>query len=453
MEMESGRVGTHSRIGQDGAMSAPFASTSVSPLQASDWARPQPNVGLEAPAYLGGFAKLRGTRQQRELAADALVAENPASTVLHCPLYSFVFGNTSILAPLGLPPLPSSLDEGWPDGYDGDNAPVGVEEVIWAALAVGVNLGGGGEGGETGPPRPLVLSYRNNLRKLFGTAYDPASAWTVDAVAVQVCGRPVICLDIVPLPPTAFDALPESDRYSYWGYRFEALCAHAGYGGGGGGGDGGGDVPPARLGRAEWAGLFKRRLGGVDLLLAAETDGFCPDLADGNSHGWHQREPGAAPVPPVHALVELKTLRWPDPNSRGAAARALHAKKVPTWWVQAWCAGVAAVWTGGREVDGTLTRVDRIPTAGLPSWSAGQGGTWTPAGVVKCGAGIVEWIVARCFERPGEHVRCDYLPPPQQRGGGGGGPSSAPGELRARVVAGGDLPGRVRAALEEGVLV
>ena len=140
----------------------------------------------------------------------------------------------------------------------------------------------------------------------------------------------------------------------------------------------------------------------------------------------------------------MKTLRWP--TSAGAQA-GLHARKVPSWWVQAWLAGVGGVWAGGREADGTLTRVDRIPTADLPPWSAGQGGGWRPDGVVAAGGGILEWVAARAGERAGQQVRVEYVPPPR-RGGGARGPP-APGELRASVVEGGELPGRVRAAVEE----
>ena len=95
--------------------------------------------------------------------------------------------------------------------------------------------------------------------------------------------------------PSAFDASPDADRFSYWGYRFEALCSGAGAGEA---------PPPARHGRPEWAGLFSRRLGGCDVLLAAETDGFCPDLAAdaaGGATGERGASDAPAPPPPLTA--------------------------------------------------------------------------------------------------------------------------------------------------------
>jgi hypothetical protein len=293
--------------------------------------------------------------------------------------------------------------------------------------------------------------------------------------------RPVVFLDIVHTPAAWEAENPDSDRFTYWGYKFEAMCAAAGAGGGHAwsraGGAGEAPEQPARHGRPEWAALLRRRLGPVDLLFAAEVDGFCPELAvSAQPSGLAPvTAPGTPPVP-LASMVEVKTLRWPT-SSAGAAAT-LHRRKVPTWWVQAWLAGCSEIWAGGREGDGTLTRVDRMPTASLPAWSASQGGRWCPAALVECGGRLLEWMAGVAASVPGQHVRFTYAPPPSrwgERGRGGGGGSGGggggggrwvpprggqqqqqrqqPGTLTATVVEGGELGARVRAALDERRLI
>lgn len=400
--------------------SPPLASVAIHPLQ--------PPRGPPAPypddevTLVSGFAKLRGTPEQRQAAAAA--ASTPTSTTIHTPTYTFIMDSAATLVPVRAPAMPSSLDAGFPDGYTSRGAHAGVEEVILAAQAAGIDF--------RAPPleasgdaSPLIITYRNNLRKIFGTAYDPMAGWVVDAVdatATTSGRRPIVCLDIVQTP--AFDATPESDQFSYWGYKFEALCTAAG-------GGGGGPPQPARHGRPEWAALVKRRLGGCDVLMAAETDGYCPELAAAATPGGGGNAAATQAIP-HHAFVELKTLRWP--TSHGAAV-GLHRRKVPTWWVQSWLAGAAVVWAGGREHDGMLTRVDRIPVRDLPRWSASQGGRWCPRAIADSGGSILDWMAAAAAGHPGTHLRFEYVPPPVR---------GAQGVLSAREVVGGDLGARLK---------
>jgi hypothetical protein len=502
-----------------------LAAVTVHPLpRPSGPPRPPPGEehGGGGPTCVGWFAKLRGTLPERQAAAAAAAeattaaapgtCPSPPPRSVHTPVYSFVFNATSTLAPLRPPACPTDLSEGYPDGYESPAGyRVGVEEVALAAGCAGVDVfEEATDARDDGHhPRPLIVTYRNNLNKVIGTAFKPGDEWAVDAVALEPPARPgarpVVFLDIVNLPSaSAWEAgNPDADRFTYWGYKFEALCAAAAAGADGShawsrSGEPPARPPPARHGRSEWASLLRRRLGPVDVLFAAETDGFCPDLAVQAAAAAASPSSGRAPViapgtPPVPlaATVEVKTLKWPA--SPGAAA-ALHRRKVPTWWLQAWLAGCGEVWAGGREADGTLTGVDRIPTDRLPDWSAGQGGAWCPAAIIDSGGRLLEWMAGVAASVPGQTVRFHFQPPrrkaerswggggggggggrwgghhqqQQQRADGGGGrwvpphqrgeqqrqqQQQQPGVLTARVVEGGDLGRRVRAAVEEGVLL
>ena len=438
----------------------PLASTTVYPLPPPRG--PPVNPPDDGVTFLGrGFAKLRGDRADRERqAADAAAAgaHPPAAATIHTPAYTFLMDCAATLAPVRVPAgLPVSLDVGYPDAPPAE-ARSGVEEVVLAARAAGVDFetvaaatreggdgsgGGGDDSAPTSSPRPLLISYRNNLRKVLGTAHDPGAGWVVDAAAITTPGgRPVVCLDIVAPPSTGGEDFPGADRFCYWGYRFEALCTAAGVGEGA-------PPPPARVGRPEWAALVLRRLGGCDVVLAAETDGFCPDLARRGGDGGTTTSSSPAMIP-HHALVELKTLRWPT-HAGGAAG--LHARKAPTWFVQSWLGGAAELWAGGRDERGGLTRVDRFRVRDLPAWSASQGGRWCPAAIVHSGGAILDWMVAAALGAgAGAQVRFEYAPPARRPPGGGQRrlPAPEPGVLTARVAAGGELGARVRRAVEEG---
>ena len=74
------------------------------------------------------------------------------------------------------PALPASLEGGGYVGKD-EGEDVGVEPVVRAAAAAGALQSGCD-----------VLSYRNNLNKIFGVPFDPSSPWTVDACLLRLPG-------------------------------------------------------------------------------------------------------------------------------------------------------------------------------------------------------------------------------------------------------------------------
>lgn len=60
-----------------------------------------------------------------------------------------------------------------------------------------------------------VLTFRNNLNKIFGTPFDPSNSWALDA-----CWRGgVLYLDIV-LQEAQWQGDPaDQEKFTYWGYR------------------------------------------------------------------------------------------------------------------------------------------------------------------------------------------------------------------------------------------
>lgn len=82
-------------------------------------------------------------------------------------------------------PIPSSLENGFPEKFIGKpkGATFGVEVVISALKEAGVDAVNGG-----------VVTFRNNLNKIFGTMIDSKKEWVVGCCMLQ--GIPTLFLDI-----------------------------------------------------------------------------------------------------------------------------------------------------------------------------------------------------------------------------------------------------------------
>lgn len=333
--------------------------------------------------------------------------------------------DATALTPVAAPRLPADLNAGYPDDAargKGVWHAARVDEVVAALVAAGVDVAA-----------LDVVTYRNNLIKVGGTPVSRRDGWCVDAVALKKQGadgapptRATVFLDIV---HAAYDqTFPDADRFMYWGYAFESLAAAAGTG----------TAPaPARVGRSEFATVVTRRLGSLACAVAGETDGFDPTKVGAPA----TPPPGARwathadrPIPPS-SYIELKTLRWPEPHARGAAAT-LWNLKAAKWWWQAFVCGIGTVVLGGRDQAGMLNRVDAVAAAELPRLAASNGGRWTPATILATAHDITRFIVDTAREAEGVVLRFEYVP---------GGERGVLGVVRVAEVAS-DVVARVRGA-------
>ena len=315
----------------------------------------------------------------------------------------------SALLPVRAPPLPSDLNRGYPDGWAPTPHRASVSEVVLSARAAGVD-----------PLDCDVVTFRSNLRPIFGCCVDPRKEWTVDAIVLEdsegdtegeeegeegpapcekrgrkETKKKTVFLEIVqhlereeregegeggraPPPPSFQD----QDRFFFWGFKFESLCFGA---------SPAADDSP-RVGRTEFSAVMVRELPAapapaaapasaaaaaaesfsasaegegtrgteaapssspaaasspdsssdgsapLKLLVVAEMDGFDEEIAASlaaEAAGTGEKEATTAtatlpPTPPLSSLVELKTLKWPEPGRDWA----LFNLKAPTWWLQ-----------------------------------------------------------------------------------------------------------------------
>jgi RAT1-interacting protein len=320
----------------------------------------------------------------------------------------------SQLRELRLPALPADLNAGIagfnpkPDNNNYD-ARSGVEHVIAAVRAAGAALPAGG-----------VLTYRNNLNKLIGTALDPEEGWEIEALLVAGggggCGEaePTLVLEIVPRAEAAWERTAEARRFSAWGYQWEARCTGA----------------AAADADAEYCCLVATTLtldggggagaGSTPLLIAAEMDVYDSELAGAAG--------AAGEPPPLSSLVELKTIR--PPASQGAR-RTLHQRKMAKWYVQSSLGGVPRLLIGERDDAGVVHAMRWLETAALPRLASEGGARWNGPHALAFGADALAWMRARAADAPGGGaVRFAYNAARREISA-----APAPGDLAARVAA------------------
>jgi len=305
------------------------------------------------PRHVGFFSK----RIERAEAAGG-----PAPAAAAAPKKHLSFNTpqaAAALLPVRAPPLPSDLNEGYPDGWTPTSYRASVSDVVLAARASGED-----------PLEYDVVSFRSNLRPIFGCCFEGRrKEWTVDAIVLDSGddrgegggaasgSRRTVFLEIVQHLDGGGGGRspsPEQDRFFFWGLKFEGLCFQDG-----------GEEPP-RVGRTEFNAVTVRELpppppaatgaegaaasgrsAPLKLLVVAEMDGFDEQLAAAAAAAaaattTTTTTTAAAtavtaavtatlpPTPPASSLVELKTLKWPEPRRDGT----LFNVKAPTWWLQ-----------------------------------------------------------------------------------------------------------------------
>jgi len=118
------------------------------------------------------------------------------------------------------PQLPVNLNEGFPAAYTPkpEGAPSPVDAIIEAARSTSIDW-----------THFDVCTYRNNMNKILLTPMAK-DGWELDFCFDS--RAETLFLDIVPGPPATFR---DADKFTYYGYKFEAVCTGglAGMGAGG----------------------------------------------------------------------------------------------------------------------------------------------------------------------------------------------------------------------------
>ncbi|GFR50350.1 hypothetical protein Agub_g12559 [Astrephomene gubernaculifera] len=144
------------------------------------------------------------------------------------------------------------------------------------------------------------------------------------------------------------------DRFTYYGYKFESVATGA---------PSGEPVDSTR----EFAVMVQVRLGGHQVLMAAETDAWETPLEEAEEQQQQQEEEVE-----YIGYTEIKTFVLPQGDR---ALERLYRDKYPRWWLQSFLAGVPTLLLGGRDRGGTVRQVGWV----VVRWRAG--GRQSPSGL------------------------------------------------------------------------
>ena len=290
-------------------------------------------------------------------------------------------GDCSGLQSLKLPPCPIDLNRGIENFVpNSPDSPIGVEIVIEAILKSGTEVHDGG-----------VITFRNNLNKIFGTVFQMNSGWTVDGIRLSTQQKEIILLDIVNKPSTE----TKFDINTIYGYQFEANCC----------GQGIADATK-EYGMLSSTKIFRRsaKASGLHLYIGAEIDAY-EDAGPISQTCDEQSEP-----PPVECLRELKTFRKP---AHPGQKRTLYGLKYPKWWLQSYLVGVPSLILGARNEDGIVEEILSIKTLELPRTSWNHGMLWSPTQALAFGLDVLTWMKGIVTDHSlgrVRHFRFEYKP-------------------------------------------
>eukprot|EP00742_Colponemidia_sp_Colp-10_P005488 GILJ01005863.1.p1 GENE.GILJ01005863.1~~GILJ01005863.1.p1 ORF type:complete len:378 (-),score=34.54 GILJ01005863.1:80-1213(-) len=172
------------------------------------------------------------------------------------------------------------------------------------------------------------LSFRNNFNKLMGTLTDPQRGWKMAVFRRDG----IIVLDVRETEEKLREEQRRDERMarmSYWGYKFEQICTEPD------------STAPVNC-NVEYCTIVKTCIGSHRIVLAAEIDCVMP--SDGK-------------------YVELKTSKVIQSDRD----RDIFAKrKMLTFWIQSYLAGVPYIACGFRDDRGIITGVQHFKTTDLP---------------------------------------------------------------------------------------
>ncbi|KAI5070847.1 hypothetical protein GOP47_0015190 [Adiantum capillus-veneris] len=169
------------------------------------------------------------------------------------------------------------------------------------------------------------VTFRNNLNKIMGTAYNRSEPWEMGVHK----RRGTVYLDVRKLPEGPCDE--RQRRMMYWGYSFEQLATEHETS----------EVEPDSVdANAEYCVLIRTKLGAHRIIMGAEIDCY-----DGMRDGKRQ-------------YIELKTSRELDSRT----VERFQRDKLLKFWIQSFLAGVSKIVCAFRDDNGYIMRTEIMRT-------------------------------------------------------------------------------------------
>lgn len=246
----------------------------------------------------------------------------------------------------------------------------GVESVVTALNQIDKNILDDGD----------VVTFRNNLNKIAVTVHDRVNVWEIDCCSISG----TLFLD-VRFIPVQTDLLEECKRFSYHGYKFEAVCT--------------GQFDSVVNANPEFRSISSFHLGSHSILMASEIDCVVGDPEDEHNA--------------VERYVELKTVLDTQSTRKNIN---LYKYKYSKFWIQSFLAGVKTVSVGIRSIDGILLSITEMKTDQLLSDSLNNleklhcVHPWCPNLMINFIDHLLTKIKQACAQHPEATLRVSFYP-------------------------------------------
>lgn len=222
-----------------------------------------------------------------------------------------------------------------------------------------------------------VVTFRNNLNKLGGTPYNKRDDWEMDCTMVEN----TLFLEIRMIDSNTSNS--KRDRFSYYGYRFEAVCT-------------GEENQPVNA-NSEFCSIARLRIGNYRILMSAEIDCTTGEVQNTED--------------PIKNYLELKTMREVRTDRELSN---MYRYRFPKYWVQSYLAGVRRIGLGLRSDGGELLAVKFLDTHKLHREARehfrerGMSGCWEPFLCLNFIHFVLQNVTRACKGQQGVTMRLGF---------------------------------------------
>ncbi|GAQ82908.1 hypothetical protein KFL_001280290 [Klebsormidium nitens] len=283
-----------------------------------------------------------------------------------------VYFDERCLRRLKAPPIGADLNEGYDTFVEKVQNENGFGDLLAAVRYRKVHLGD-----------VQFVTYRNNLNKILGTAYDRNKSWEM---GVHRRGGTVY-LDVH--QGEEREQTEREKRMTYWGYSFEALMTEskmpeATTPKGSHNSDSFAETPPAKSpvdANVEFCAILRTKLGAHRIVMGAEID--CYDRGpDGKKR-----------------YVELKTSKvLVNENT----VRTFERHKLLSFWIQSFLASVPKILVGFRDDTGRLLKTESLSLGDIRNRVRSKE-YWTGTTCLIFADRVLTWLYGNVIDG------CDYV--------------------------------------------
>lgn len=243
-----------------------------------------------------------------------------------------------------------------------------------------------------------MVSFRNNLNKILASPWS-RNDWEIRVQRVSG----TLFFDIVndrnrnslysspAAKPTSAATDPESEKFTYWGYKFEEICTRSS------------ETSSENLDHTaevdpnnQFCAVYKLKFNDFRCIVAAEIDCYDVERKAVASHPPAEQDDSAPPAKQrlveKEFYVELKTSKLIQTDRDDFSFRRY---KLLNFWIQSFVVGTPVVIVGFRDNNGIVQKTESFNVMRIPSMAAD---VWNPNDCLNCVTDLIAQAKKVCTE-------------------------------------------------------